>query len=118
MNSGNILDSGQVAQLQIVGMLDAAGNPVGALDPASVPAWALGDSSFGALSVDPNLGQIFTPSGKLGAAPISVSIPAVNAQAALAGSGTLNVVPGAAVSLSIAFNVVAAPAAAPAAPAS
>lgn len=112
----NIQDSGQVASLALVGE-DAAGNPA-PLDPASAPVWTLDDSSLGSLAADPSnpLGQIFTPSGKLGTVNLSVSIPAVNAQPAMAGSGSLAVVAGSAVQVAMQISV-AAPAA-PAAPAS
>ena len=110
----NISDSGQVAQLALVGE-DAAGNPA-PLDPQSAPVWSIDDASLGAVSVDPVLGQIFSPSGKLGTVNISVSIPAVNAQPALAGSGSLVVIAGSAVQIALSISAVAAPVVASPAP--
>jgi hypothetical protein len=105
VGSVNIQDSGQVLTFAIAGA-DAAGNPA-PLDPASVPVFSLDDTSMGSIA-----GQVFTPSGKLGTVNIDVSIPAVNAQPALAGSLAVAVVAGAAVVISVSGSVgpVAAPA--------
>lgn len=100
----NIQDSGQILTFSIAGV-DAAGNPA-PLDPASAPVFSLDDTSMGAIA-----GQVFTPSGKLGSVNIDVSIPAVNAQPALAGSLAVSVVAGAAVQVSMSGVVSAAPAA-------
>lgn len=105
----NILDSGQILTLAIAGE-DAAGNPA-PLDPASAPVYTLSDSSFGSLNAN-----VFTPSGKLGSVTIAVSVPAVNAQPALAGNLAVSVVPGSVTQVALTGTVSAAPA--PAAPAS
>lgn len=105
----NIQDSGQILT-PTLSAVDAAGNPA-PLDAASAAVWSLDDSSMGV--VDAASG-VFTPSGKLGSVNLDVSVPAVGAQPALAGSLAVVVVAGAAVALSIAGAVSAAPA--PAAP--
>lgn len=94
----NILDSGQILTLTLMGQ-DAAGNPA-PLDPASAPVYSLSDTSMGSLN-----GAVFTPSGKLGAVTIAVSVPAVNAQPALAGSLAVSVIPGAAVQVTLSGTV-------------
>lgn len=113
MTQMNILDSGQIFT-PALSAVDVVGNPA-PLDPASVPVYSLDDTSMG--SVDPASG-VFTPSGKLGSVNLDASIPAINAQPALAGSFLLVVTAGAAVALSISGAVSAAPVAAPAAPSS
>ena len=95
----NIQDSGQVLTLSFAGV-DAAGNPA-PLDPQSAPVFSLDNTAAGVVSA----AGVFTPSGALGSVNLSVSIPAVNAQPALAGSLAVSVVAGAAVQLTIAGAV-------------
>lgn len=99
----NIQDSGQILSLAFAGV-DAAGNPA-PLDAASVPVFTLDDTSEGSIDAS----GVFTPSGKLGTVNLSVSIPAVNAQPALAGSLAVSVVAGAAIQLTLSGTVSAAP---------
>ncbi len=101
----NIQDSGQVLTLSFSGV-DAAGNPA-PLDSQSAPVFSLDNTAAGVVSA----AGVFTPSGTLGSVNLSVSIPAVNAQPALAGSLAVSVVAGAAVQLTIAGAVSPAPAA-------
>jgi hypothetical protein len=115
-----VQDSGQAVKLVLAGE-DGAENPA-PLDPASVPAYSLDDTSLGSLAADTDpanpLGQIFTPSGKLGTVNVSVSVPAVNAQPALAGTLPVSIVAGSVTQLSLSASVISlSPApAAPAAP--
>lgn len=95
----NIQDSGQVLTLSFAGV-DAAGNPA-PLDPQSAPVFSLDNTAAGVVSA----AGVFTPSGALGSVNLSVSIPAVNSQPALAGSLAVSVVAGAAVQLTIAGAV-------------
>jgi len=101
----NIQDSGQVLTLSFAGV-DAAGNPA-PLDPASAPVYSLDNTAAGSISA----AGVFTPSGTLGTVNLSVSIPAVNAQPALAGSLAVSVVAGAAVQLTLSGVVSPAPSA-------
>lgn len=94
----NIQDSGQVLTFAISGA-DAAGNPA-PLDPQSAPVFSLDNTAMGTIS-----GMVFTPSGVLGVCNIDVSIPAMNAQPALAGSLAVSVVAGSAVSISVSGSV-------------
>lgn len=116
----NVQDSGQIVQLLLQGE-DAAENPA-PLDAAAAPVFSLDDPSMGSIvpaAADGSAPAFFQPSGKLGPVNVSVSIPAVNAEPALASVSPLNiqVVAGAAVSVSLSGAVAAAPApAAPAAP--
>lgn len=116
----NVQDSGQIVQLQLAGQ-DQAGNPA-PLDPASAPSFSLDDPSMGSIipaAADGSAPAYLQPTGKIGSVNVSVSIPAVNAQPAMASVIPLNVqvVAGAAIAVSLSGSVAAAPAPAAAAPA-